>query len=184
MISVELDSNFNSEQINNIHEHEAADNCFLVFIGGKYIQVLDQVIEKVKTISKKIGLHPLGLLISLKNNDNPSQLTNYADGADFPLVIYKVFLGGFQLIALNRAFLNIIEGHIFFSKNSPSNKKFKTEDCPVKFNWLNTVISDIQLLQSLPGYQGDSRCCFPPSVSWPLQHSSCETDHVNQWNSQ
>ena len=90
MISVELDSNFNSEQINNIHEHEAADNCFLVFIGGKYIQVLDQVIEKVKTISKKIGLHPLGLLISLKNNDNPSQLKKYADGADFPLVICKV----------------------------------------------------------------------------------------------
>ena len=86
MFSIELESNFNSEKIKNIHEHEAADNCFLVFIGGNYIQILEQVMEKVKTISKKIGIHPLGLFISVDNN---SQLKNYAVGADFPLVIVK-----------------------------------------------------------------------------------------------
>ena len=89
MFSIELESNFNSEKIQNIHEHEAADNCFLVFIGGNYIQILEQVMEKVKTISKKIGIHPLGLFISVDNN---SQFKNYAVGADFPLVICKVCL--------------------------------------------------------------------------------------------
>ena len=89
MFSIELDNNFSSEKINNIYEHEAADNCFLIFIGGEYVQVLDQVMEKVETISKKIGLHPLGLFIP---EDNNSQYTNYADGADFPLVICKVCL--------------------------------------------------------------------------------------------
>ena len=89
MFSIELESNFNSEKIKNIHEHEAADNCFLVFIGGNYIQILEQVMEKVKTISKKIGIHPLGLFISVDNN---SQFKNYAVGADFPLVICKVCL--------------------------------------------------------------------------------------------
>ena len=96
MFSIELESNFNSEKIKNIHEHEAADNCFLVFIGGNYIQILEQVMEKVKTISKKIGIHPLGLFISVDNN---SQLKNYAVGADFPLVIVKfVFILPFYII--------------------------------------------------------------------------------------
>ena len=90
MYSVDLDTDFNSEIMNDIYENEAADSCFLVFIGGKYVQILDQVMEKVETISKEIGLHPLGLFISVENNDDLSQFTNYADGADFPLVICKV----------------------------------------------------------------------------------------------
>ena len=89
MFSIELDSNFNSEKINNMHELEAAENCFLVFIGSKYVQVLDQVMEKVETISKKIGIHPLGLFISV---DHLSQFINYANGADFPLVVCNVCL--------------------------------------------------------------------------------------------
>ena len=86
MFSIELDTNFNSEKINNIHEHEAADNCFLVFIGSKYVQDLDQVMETLEIISKEIGLHPLGLFMSVENNDHHSHFTNYADGAGFPLV--------------------------------------------------------------------------------------------------
>ena len=84
MFPMEID--FNSEIFSNLNENEAADNCFLVFIGGNYIQILEQVMEKVKTISKKIGIHPLGLFISVDNN---SQFKNYAVGADFPLVIVK-----------------------------------------------------------------------------------------------
>ena len=83
MYSAEIDSNFNSERMNNFHENEGADNCFLVFIGGKYVQLLDQVLDMVETISKDIGLHPLGLFITMENNDQHSQFTNHAD---FPLV--------------------------------------------------------------------------------------------------
>ena len=89
MFSIELDNNFNSETINNILEHEAAENCFLVFIGGKYIQVLDQVMEKVETLSKETGIHPLGMFIP---DDNNTQFTNFADGLNFPLVICIVCL--------------------------------------------------------------------------------------------
>ena len=155
MFSIELDNNFSSEKINNIYEHEAADNCFLIFIGGEYVQVLDQVMEKVETISKKIGLHPLGLFIP---EDNNSQFTNYADGADFPLVICKVSL-----------YYTILY-HIYFHF--------------IQLVILEHHFLDIQLLPSFPGHQADSRCCILHAVSWPLQHSSCETDHVQQWNSQ
>ena len=84
--SVELDSDFNSERMNNIHEQEAVQNCFLAFIEGKYVQDLDQVMGKVETISKKIGLHPLGLFISVENHYHNIQFTNFVDGVNFPLV--------------------------------------------------------------------------------------------------
>ena len=90
MYSVELDGNFNSERMANFYENEAADNCFLIFIGGKYAQVLDQVMEKVKSISKKVGLQPLGLFITIENNDHYFQFTNYEVDASFPMVILIV----------------------------------------------------------------------------------------------
>ena len=84
MYSVEIDSDFSSKSMNNIHEHEADDNCLLIFTGGKYAQVLDQVMEKVENISKRIGLHPLGLFITKENN---SQFTNHVGGTNFSMVI-------------------------------------------------------------------------------------------------
>ena len=84
MYSVE--SNLISERMSDIHENEAADNCFLIFIGGKYVQNLNKVMEKVETISKKVGLQPLALFITLENNDDYFPFTNYAVGATFPLV--------------------------------------------------------------------------------------------------
>ena len=84
MYSVE--SNLISERMSDIHENEAADKCFLIFIGGKYVQNLNKVMEKVETISKKVGLQPLALFITLENNDDYFPFTNYAGGATFPLV--------------------------------------------------------------------------------------------------
>ena len=139
MFSIELDNNFSSEKINNIYEHEAADNCFLIFIGGEYVQVLDQVMEKVETISKKIGLHPLGLFIP---EDNNSQYTNYADGADFPLVICKVCLYYTILYHIYFHFIQlvILEHHVFrYSTSSkfswvPSRFKVLHSTCSVLAN--------------------------------------------------
>ena len=87
MFSMEIDSDFNSERMANLQENKAADNCFVIFIGGKYVQILNQVLEKVETIGKEIGLHPLGLFIAEEINDHNSKFMNYADGAKFPLVI-------------------------------------------------------------------------------------------------
>ena len=77
MFFMEIDSNFNSERMANLHKNEAADNCFLVFIGGKYVHILNHVMQKVETISKKIGLQPLGLFITVEDNYHNSKLTNY-----------------------------------------------------------------------------------------------------------
>ena len=88
MFSMEIESDFNSEKMANLHENEAADICFLIFISSKYVQVLNQVMGKVETIGKKIGLQPLGLFITVEDNYHNSKLTNYADGAKFPLVIF------------------------------------------------------------------------------------------------
>ena len=88
MFSMEIDSDFNSERMANLQENKAADICFVIFIGGRYVQILNQVLEKVETIGKEIGLQPLGLFIADENNDHNSKFTNYADGANFPLVIF------------------------------------------------------------------------------------------------
>ena len=87
MFSMEIDSDFNSERMAK-QENKAADNCFIIFIGGRYVQILNQVLEKVETIGKEIGLQPLGLFIAEENNDHYAKFTNYADGANFPLVIF------------------------------------------------------------------------------------------------
>ena len=97
MYSVEIDSDFSSKRMNNIHEHEADDNCLLIFTGGKYAQVLDQVMEKVENISKRIGLHPLGLFITEENN---SQFTNHVGGTNFSMVIFFLITFHYTMIPL------------------------------------------------------------------------------------
>ena len=49
----EMNLNFNVESIDRFSIN-AADGCFLVFVGGKYVDMLDQVVRKVEIIGKKI----------------------------------------------------------------------------------------------------------------------------------
>ena len=53
-----------STQKRDNFQDDSNDNCFLVFIGGKYVRVLDQIMKKVENISQKIGLLPLGLFVT------------------------------------------------------------------------------------------------------------------------
>ena len=99
MYSVELDGNFNSERMANFYENEAADNCFLIFIGGKYAQVLDQVMEKVDTISRKIRLPPLGLFITEEKDDHKSLFPNVVV-AKYPLVHMQSSFSVYQLLLI------------------------------------------------------------------------------------
>ena len=80
MISMELEMDFDqlrenyettvwkggirSTQKRRNFQDNSNENCFLVFIGGKYVRVLDQLMKKVENISQKIGLLPLGLFVT------------------------------------------------------------------------------------------------------------------------
>ena len=44
---------FNEEKIDRFNI-VSTDDCFLVFIGGKYVDMIDQVVSKVEIIGKKI----------------------------------------------------------------------------------------------------------------------------------
>ena len=51
MYNMTLDFNEKSIERFNI---VSTDDCFLVFVGGKYVDMIDQVVSKVEIIGKKI----------------------------------------------------------------------------------------------------------------------------------
>ena len=54
----------------DITEHDIATNkCFLVFIGGKYLVILEDVIRKEESISQKFGIYPRVLFITNKESE-------------------------------------------------------------------------------------------------------------------
>ena len=55
----------------NLHDSSSVDNCFLAFIGGKYVDLLNLVMEKIQSMSKKIGLSPMGIFITDEQNVKP-----------------------------------------------------------------------------------------------------------------
>ena len=69
----------------NLHDSLASANCFLVFIGENYTDLIDKVLEKVEKISKSVGLQPLGLFVT---SDQVHVDTTKAINAIYPLVKY------------------------------------------------------------------------------------------------
>ena len=49
---------------NNLH---APSNCFFVTVGGKYLDILDDVIRKVESVSKKMAAKPVMIVLETKN---------------------------------------------------------------------------------------------------------------------
>ena len=74
-----------TERRPNLHDSLASENCFLVFIGDNYTDLIDKVLEKVEKISKSIGLQPLGLFVT---SDQVHVDTTKAINAIYPLVKY------------------------------------------------------------------------------------------------
>lgn len=64
---ISMDSNKKQNTLRGL-ERAANDNCFLVFIGGKDIDNIHQVLEQIKIISKKIGLLPNGIFMTTEKN--------------------------------------------------------------------------------------------------------------------
>ena len=66
MIDLNLDvvvESLNKETIGSTND------CFLVFVGGKYIDMLDQVVEKVESIGKKLQSKAKAIFINSLNRE-------------------------------------------------------------------------------------------------------------------
>ena len=65
MIELNLDVDVESWNRETI---ESTDDCFLVFVGGNYIDMLDQVVEKVDSIGKKVQSMARAIIINKKES--------------------------------------------------------------------------------------------------------------------
>ena len=48
----------------------STDDCFIVFVGGNYIDILDQVVEKVESIGKKLQSKAKAIFINSLNGES------------------------------------------------------------------------------------------------------------------
>ena len=62
ILMYEMTLDFNEETIDRFII-ASTDDCFLVFVGGKYVDMLDQVVRKVEIIGKKILSKPKVLFL-------------------------------------------------------------------------------------------------------------------------
>ena len=53
ILMYEITLDFNEETVDRFNI-ASTDDCFLVFVGGKYVHMIDQVVRKVEIIGKKI----------------------------------------------------------------------------------------------------------------------------------
>ena len=60
----------------------STDNCLLVFIGGRYVEALDLVLDKVATISREVAIRPLAIFIE----SDDKYLEVNSSSTSFPLV--------------------------------------------------------------------------------------------------
>ena len=44
----------------------STNHCFLVFVGGKYVELIEEVMKKVDSITKDIVLTPLAIFVTTK----------------------------------------------------------------------------------------------------------------------
>ena len=47
----------------------STNDCFLVFVGGKYMDMLDQVVEKVESIGKKLQTMARAIFINSQKGE-------------------------------------------------------------------------------------------------------------------
>ena len=58
-----------TEITQNVDENNlnAPSNCFFVTVGGKYLDILDDVIRKVETVAKKMAAKPVMIVLETQN---------------------------------------------------------------------------------------------------------------------
>ena len=68
-LRVNLDNNNNFEQLEMVRQSAPA-NCFMVFIGGKYVNRLEDIFQKVESVSVGLVSKPL-IFFSEKVEETP-----------------------------------------------------------------------------------------------------------------
>ena len=61
-LSLDLESNKDFQMPYDI----STNHCFLVFVGGNYVEVIEEVMKKVDSITKDIVLTPLAIFVTTK----------------------------------------------------------------------------------------------------------------------
>ena len=72
----ELTLDFNEKLIDRLNII-STDDCFLVFVGGKYVDMIDQVVSKVDIIGKKIQSKARVLLLDTNDEKNRNMKETY-----------------------------------------------------------------------------------------------------------
>ena len=86
----------NNSRYDNAIISTPTDNCFLVLVGGKYVQIIEDVVKEVEEIIKNIGISPLAMLIKSK-----SRKINTGTFPKYPMVSSSIChfkLNNFHLI--------------------------------------------------------------------------------------
>ena len=82
MVSLNL-----AHDIPQLHITASTNNCLLVLIGGKYVDNIDEVMQKVKSVSSKIGILPQAIF----NTNKKSNITTLTTSST-PVVKYLTIL--------------------------------------------------------------------------------------------
>ena len=85
ILMYETNLDFNVETIDRFSIN-STDDCFLVFVGGKYVDMIDQVVSKVEIIGKKILSKPRALFLDTNDKKMRSMKETYP-----PLVMIKKY---------------------------------------------------------------------------------------------
>ena len=68
---------------------EASTNCFFVVVGGKYLRLMDKVMDIVDKVTEDVGRRPLAIFYVTKDE----KITSYYDQPfHLPLVINLIFI--------------------------------------------------------------------------------------------
>ena len=73
----EITLDFDEEIIIDRFNIDTTDDCFLVFVGGKYVDMIDQVVSKVEVIGKKILSKPKVLFMETNDKKIRSMKETY-----------------------------------------------------------------------------------------------------------
>ena len=55
----------------------STDDCFLVFVGGNYVDMIDQVVEKVGRIGKKLQTLARAIFVNSQNDQSLNMRTTW-----------------------------------------------------------------------------------------------------------
>ena len=73
----------NSDASLNFNKEEIPTSCFIVFISGKFLKEIDNIVGRLDNISEKIKMKPNLVFINSEKFQQPSRARNF-----YPLVMY------------------------------------------------------------------------------------------------